>query len=161
MYLGVKLRIGDFIMTSTKELFASGINYILRDIQDNEDMFTTGTEYLERVQAKLSTYNREKHIRQINKIKNDLSKIKENIKKHKRELKYYLNYFGYTEEDFKKYNLHPATDEEIENDYQNDLKELGYDENRGKGKYTQYDHEMLVQRVNDFNRANNLPIVSF
>ena len=26
-------------MTSTKELFASGINYILRDIKDNTELF--------------------------------------------------------------------------------------------------------------------------
>ena len=153
-------------MTSTKELFASGINYILRDIKDNEEMYQTGTEYLERVQAKLSTYNREKYKRQVNKIKNDflhndLAKIKENIKKHKRELKYYVEYFGYTEEDFKKYNLHPATDEEIERDYQNDLKEMSYDKVRGKGKYTQYEHDCLVQRVNAFNKENNLPLVNF
>lgn len=45
-------------MTSTKELFASGINYILRDIKDNEEMYQTGTEYLERVQAKLSVHNK-------------------------------------------------------------------------------------------------------
>ena len=101
-------------MTSTKGLFASGINYILRDIKDNEEMYQTGTEYLERVQAKLSGHNKAKHERQIAKIKNDLSKIKENIKKHKRELKYYVEYFGYTKDDFKRLNLHPATDEEIE-----------------------------------------------
>lgn len=148
-------------MTSTKELFASGINYILRDIKDNEEMYETGTDYLERVQAKLSTYNKQKHERQIAKIKNDLAKIKENIKYHKRELKYYLNYFGYEESDFKKYNLHPATDEEIENDYKQDIKELGFDKERGRGKYTQYDHDCLVQRVNEFNKANDLPLVNF
>ena len=148
-------------MTSTKELFASGINYILRDIKDNEEMYQTGTEYLERVQAKLSTCNREKYKRQVNKIKNDLLKIKENIKKHKKELKYYVEYFGYTEEDFKKYNLHPATDEEIERDYQNDLKEVNYDKQSGRGKYTQYEHDCLVQRVNAFNKENDLPLVNF
>jgi chromosome segregation ATPase len=148
-------------MTSTKELFASGINYILRDIKDNTELFESGTEYLERVQAKLSVNNKAKHQRQIAKIKNDLSKIKENIKKHKRELKHYVAYFGYTEEDFKRLNLHPATDEEIEQDYQNDLKEIGYDKEMGRGKYTQYEHECLVQRVNAFNKANDLPIVHF
>lgn len=148
-------------MTSTKELFASGINYILRDIKDNEEMHQTGTEYLERVQAKLLVHNKVKHERQVAKIKNDLSKIKENIKKHKRELKYYVEYFGYTKEDFKKYNLHPATDEEIERDYQNDLKEMNYDKKRGRGKYTQYEHDCLVQRVNAFNKENNLPLVNF
>ena len=141
-------------MTSTKELFASGINYILRDIKDNEEMYQTGTEYLERVQAKLSGHNKAKHERQI-------AKIKENIKKHKRELKYYVEYFGYTEEDFKKLNLHPATDEEIERDYQNDLKEISFDKERGRGKYTQYEHDCLVQRVNAFNKENNLPLVNF
>ena len=148
-------------MTSTKELFASGINYILRDIKDNEEMYQTGTEYLERVQAKLSVYSKAKHERQIAKIKNDLSKIKENIKKHKRELKYYVEYFGYTEEDFKKYKLHPATDEEIERDYQNDLKEMSYDKEKGKGKYTQQEHDSLVERVNAFNKENDLPLVNF
>ena len=148
-------------MTSTKELFASGINYILRDIKDNTELFESGTDYLERVQAKTSVYNKAKHERQIAKIKNDLSKIKENIKKHKRELKFYVEYFGYTEEDFKRLNLHPATDEEIERDYQNDLKEVSYDKERGRGKYTQYEHDCLVQRVNAFNKANDLPIVNF
>lgn len=148
-------------MTSTKELFASGINYILRDIKDNEDMYQTGMEYLERVQAKLSTYNKAKHERQITKIKNDLSKIKENIKKHKRELKYYVEYFGYTKDDFKRLNLHPATDEEIERDYQNDLKEMSYDKEKGKGKYTQQEHDSLVERVNAFNKENDLPLVNF
>lgn len=148
-------------MTSTKELFASGINYILRDIKDNTELFESGTEYLERVQAKLSVNNKAKHQRQIAKIKNDLSKIKENIKKHKRELKHYVEYFGYTEEDFKRLNLHPATDEEIEQDYQNDLKEIGFDKEKGRGKYTQYEHECLVQRVNAFNKENDLPIVNF
>lgn len=148
-------------MTSTKELFASGINYILRDIKDNEEMYQTGTEYLERVQAKLSVYNKAKHERQVNKIKNDLAKIKENIKKHQKELKFYLEYFGYNEDDFKKYNLHPATDEEIERDYQNDLKEIGFDKEMGRGKYTQYEHDCLVQRVNAFNKENDLPLVNF
>ena len=148
-------------MTSTKELFANGINYILRDIKDNEEMYQTGTEYLERVQVKLSTYNREKYKRRVNKIKNDLLKIKENIKKHKKELKYYVEYFGYTEEDFKKLNLHPATDEEIERDYQNDLKEVNYDTHSGRGKYTQYEHDCLVQRVNAFNKENDLPLINF
>ena len=148
-------------MTSTKELFASGINYILRDIKDNEEMYQTGTEYLERVQAKLSVHNKAKHERQIVKIKNDLSKIKENIKKHKRELKYYVEYFGYTEEDFRRLNLHPATDEEIERDYQNDLKEMSYDKEKGKGKYTQQEHDSLVERVNAFNKENDLPLVNF
>ena len=148
-------------MTSTKELFASGINYILRDIKDNEEMYQTGMEYLERVQAKLSTYNKAKHERQITKIKNDLSKIKENIKKHKRELKYYVEYFGYTKDDFKRLNLHPATDEEIERDYQNDLKEISYDKEKGKGKYTQQEHDSLVERVNAFNKENDLPLVNF
>jgi hypothetical protein len=148
-------------MTSTKELFASGMNYILRDIEDNEEMYQTGTEYLERVQAKLSTYNRAKHERQVAKIKNDLAKIKENIKKHKRESKYYTEYFGYEEEDFKKYNIHPATDEEIQADYERDLKEQGFDTVSGRGKYTKEEHDRLVQRVNEFNKANDLPIVSF
>ena len=133
----------------------------LETVIDNEEMYQTGTEYLERVQAKLSTYNKAKHERQVNKIKNDLSKIKENIKKHTKELKYYVEYFGYTEEDFKRLNLHPATDEEIEQDYQNDLKEIGFDKEMGRGKYTQYEHECLVQRVNEFNKANDLPIVNF
>lgn len=148
-------------MTSTKELFASGINYILRDIKDNEEMYQTGTEYLERVQAKLSIHSKAKHERQIAKIKNDLAKIKENIKKHQKELKFYLEYFGYNEDDFKKYNLHPATDEEIQQDYYEDLKETGYDNTRGRGKYTQYDHDILVQKVNAFNKENDLPIVNF
>lgn len=148
-------------MTSTKELFSNGINYILRDIKDNEEMYVTGTEYLERVQSKLSVNNREKHKRQIAKIKNDLSKIKENIKYHKRELKYYIEYFGYTDEDFKTYNLHPATDEEIQRDYENDLKETGFDTVKGRGKYTLEEHNELVKRVNEFNKAHDLPYVNF
>ena len=148
-------------MTSTKELFASGINYILRDIKDNTEMFESGTDYLERVQAKTSVYNRAKHIRQIAKIKNDLAKIKENIKEHKRELKHYIDYFGYTEEDFKKYNLHPATDEELKADYEQDMKELGFDKTKGRGKYTKEEHDALVKRVHEFNKLHDLPIISF
>ena len=57
--------------------------------------------------------------------------------------------------------LKVATDEEIERDYQNDLKEMSYDKVRGKGKYTRYEHDCLVQRVNAFNKENDLPIVNF
>jgi len=148
-------------MTSTKELFAPAMNYILRDIADNEEMLKNGTEYLERVQAKTSTYNKAKQLRQINRIKNELAQIKESIKKFKRELKYYASYFGYTENDFKKYNLHPATDEEIKADYEQDMTELGFNDTAGRGKYTQYQHECLVQRVHEFNKANNLPCINF
>ena len=76
-------------------------------------------------------------------------------------MKFYLDYFGYDENDFKKYNLHPATDEEIEQDYINDLKEVEFDKVKGRGKYTLEEHNELVKRVNEFNKANDLPLVSF
>ena len=148
-------------MTSTKELFASGINYILRDIKDTEELLQTGTEYLQRVEGKLTPLNKEKQQRQIYKIRTELRNIKLQLNKHKATLKYYVEYFGYTDEDFKRLNLHPATDEEIKADYEQDMKEVGFDKQGGRGKYTLYEHNCLVQRVNQFNKEHDLPIVNF
>ncbi len=148
-------------MTTTKELFASGLNYILRDIADEKETLENGVKYLKLVEQKMTSANREKNIKLLNKIHQELSIIKENIKKHEKEFKFYVKYFGYTEQDLKDLNIHPATDEEIERDYQRDLKEMGYDKEQGKGKYTKEQHDALVQKVQEFNLLNDLPVVSF
>jgi len=154
-------------MASTKELFAPGLNYILREIADGEELLKSGTEYLQLIQGKLQlgTNNKAKLERQICKIKNDLSKIKEQIKSSKADYKYYAKEYSYEwDEDIKdvtkaekeKYNIHPATDEEIKADYERDLKECGYDK-----RYTEKDHNALIDRVNEFNRANDLPLLKY
>ena len=148
-------------MSDVKEIFSKGINYILRDIKDNEDCYNTGLEYLNKVQSKLTVHQKQTYINQIEKIKADLQEIKENIKKHKKELKFYLEYYHYTESDFTRLNLHPATDEEIKADYEKDEKEKGYDLVKGKGRYTKEEHEELIKRVNEFNKMNNLPLVNW
>ena len=145
-------------MTSTKALFAHGINYILRDIQDCKEMYESGTEYLNKVKAKTNT---QRYYERVYKITKELEQIKLQQLKYEKDLKQYIEYFSYTEEDFEKYNLHPATDEEIQADYIEDMKELEYDKTSGRGKYTQYEHEILVQNVHKFNKENNLPIVYF
>ena len=146
-------------MTSTKELFANGMNYILRDIEDTESIINTSEEYLQNVLAKGLTS--QKQYRQVGYIKSEIARAKSKLKEFRKEQKKYEEYFGYTKEDYKKYNLHPATDEEIKADYERDLKEQGYDTVKGKGKYTKEEHDELVRKVNEFNRLNDLPIVSF
>ena len=143
-------------MTSTKEIFASGLNYILRDIKDTKEMLESGTEYLNKIQAKQKTKPQ-----QVYKIQVELRKIKKQLKEHENEFKYYVDYYGYTQEDLVKYNVHASTDEEIEEDEKQDLLERGYDEQRGRGKYTLYDHTCLVQRVNEYNKLHDLPTVNF
>lgn len=148
-------------MTSTKELFAPALCYIMRDIQDCKDILETSEDYKERVKAKFGKYSVTTQLK-LDKINSEMREIKDKLREHEREYKHWIEYFSYTDNDIIKLNIHPATDEEIERDYMNDLKDgTGYDSTAGKGKYTYYEHCCLVQKVNDYNKEHDLPVVDF
>ena len=123
-------------MASTKEIFASGLNYILRDIKDTHEEIVSGREYLT------------KYIQ-----KNGLVK---RLKDYHKEFEMYCKEFSYTKEDMKKYNIHPATDEEINADYEKDMTECGYD-----SRYTEEMHKALIDKVNELNKAEDLPLLAY
>ena len=165
-------RKGELTMASTKEIFAPGLNYILREIKDGKEELKSGENYLALIEAKLKlgNSNKEKVKRQIAKIRNDLARIKEQIKASERDFEYYAKEYSYewdedkkfiSEKEVEKYNIHPSTDEELEADYQKDLQEIGYDKVQRKGNYTEKDHNDLIDRVNEFNKANDLPLIAY
>lgn len=148
-------------MTSTKELFAPALCYIQRDIQDCKEILESSADYKERIIAKYGKNTITCQLK-LNKINNELREIKLKLREHENEYKYWIEYFSYTDNDITRLNIHPATDEEIERDYENDLKDgTEYDSTAGKGKYTYSDHCLLLQRVNEYNKANDLPVVDF
>lgn len=154
-------------MASTKEIFSKGLNYILREIKDGEEMYETGMTYLKLVEGKLSTTQRAAAQKHIEKIRLDLAKIKEQIRRSKADYNYYVKEYGYTEDELnnkaknQKFHIHPATDEELQADYERDMKECEYDKKQAKGNYTELDHNNLIDRVNEFNMANDLPMISY
>ena len=142
-------------MASTKELFASGLNYILRDIKDTKEELENGREYLRKYINKNGETS-PKARNGINKITNDLKQLVKLLKKHEHDFFSYIEEYSYTKEDMKKYNIHPATDEELKADYEQDLKETGYD-----SRYTEEMHKALIDKVNEQNKAEGLPLLSY
>ena len=142
-------------MASTKELFASGLNYILRDIQDTYIEINSGREYLIKYINKNGETS-EKARNGINKIVTDLKELIRHLKQCEKEWNYYIKEYSYTEKDMKKYNIHPATDEELQRDLEQDEKECGYD-----SRYTEEQHRKVIDKANEFNKANNLPLLSY
>ena len=154
-------------MASTKEIFSKGLNYILREIKDQKEMYETGLQYLKIVEQRITVNNRLNANKHISKIKTDLQVIKEQIRRSEKDFKYYVEHYGYTEDEInnraknQKYNIHPATDEELQADYDNDLKELEFDKVAKRGSYTEEDHKTLIDKVNNFNIVNELPLLSY
>ena len=109
-------------MASTKEIFSKGLNYILREIKDQKEMYETGLQYLRIVEQRITINNRLNANKHISKIKTDLQVIKEQIRRSEKDFKYYVEHYGYTEDEInnraknQKYNIHPATDEELQAD---------------------------------------------
>lgn len=146
-------------MTSSKELFASGLNYILRDIKDTAIMIKECKECLNYLKA--TTAKKPVVLRRIARIESDLIKLKKQLKKYKAEFKMYKEKFSYTNDDLKKFNIHPATDDEIEQDYIKDMKEVEFDKQQKKGGYTWQDHCKLIDKVNELNKIEDLPLLKY
>lgn len=143
-------------MPSSKDEFAKGLCYIKRDIADEQELYDTGEQYLKLIEAKAVGANYIRYASQINRIKLELKQIKKRLNKHKADFKYYMEYFSYTKDDLIKYNIHPSTDEELEADYAKDMKELKYTKS-----YSVEAHREVINKANEFNRLNNLPLLSF
>lgn len=142
-------------MASTKEIFASGLNYILRDIKDTHEEIVSGREYLTKyIQKNGETSAKARN--GINKITGDLKILVKRLKDYHKEFEMYCKEFSYTKEDMKKYNIHPATDEEINADYEKDMTECGYD-----SRYTEEMHKALIDKVNELNKAEDLPLLAY
>ena len=147
------------IMGSSKQLFASGMNYILRDIQDVQEDINEHEEAI--MWMSKSIQKQPLIIRKIETLKHEIIKLKSQLIRYQKELNMYKEKFSYTDEDFIKYNIHPATDAEIEQDYLNDLKELEYDKIQRKGNYTWHDHCQIIDKVNEMNMAEDIPLLSY
>lgn len=146
-------------MTSSKELFASGLNYILRDLKDTAETIRECRECLNYLKA--TTAKKSVVLRRIEKIESDLIKLKKQLKKYTAEFKMYKEKFSYTNDDLKKLNIHPATDYEIEQDYIKDMKEVEFDKQQKKGGYTWQDHCRIIDRVNELNKIEDLPLLKY
>lgn len=146
-------------MTSSKELFASGLNYILRDLKDTAETIKECRECLNYLKA--TTAKKSIVLRRIEKIESDLIKLKKQLKKYTAEFKMYREKFSYNNDDLKKLNIHPATDYEIEQDYIKDMKEVEFDKQQKKGGYTWQDHCKLIDKVNELNKIEDLPLLQY
>lgn len=147
-------------MTSSKELFHKGLCYIQRDIEDVEEALTYLADTISKLCNTATSTAQQSRLAKLNRYK---SKLQTALARHKAELAYYIDYFSYTSEELyganAKYPLRACTDEELEQDYLQDLQEVGYDTQQGKRKYTKQDHDEVLRKVNEFNKANDLPVV--
>lgn len=142
-------------MASTKEIFAKGLCYMLREEQDLLQEYTSGLNYYKIIAKKYGNSDVRARKRLL-KIQGELEQIKLQLDNVRKDYDKYLKEYSYTEEDLEKYNIHPSTDEELEQDYINDLKEVDYNKS-----YTKENHDTLVSKVHEFNLLNGLPIVNW
>ena len=142
-------------MASTKEIFAKGLCYMLREEQDLLQEYTSGIRYY-KVIAKKYGNNNVSARKKLLKIQGELEQIKLQLDNVRKDYDKYIKEYSYTEEDLEKYNIHPSTDEELEQDYINDMKEVDYNKS-----YTKENHDILVSKVHEFNLLNGLPIVNW
>lgn len=142
-------------MASTKEIFAKGLCYILREEQDLLQEYTSGIKYYKLIAKKYGNSNVSARKRLL-RIQGELEQIKLQLDNARKDYDKYIKEYSYTKEDLEKYNIHPSTDEELEQDYINDLKELEYNKS-----YTKEHHDTLVSKVHEFNLLNGLPIVNW
>lgn len=142
-------------MASTKEIFAKGLCYMLREEQDLLQEYTSGLNYYKIIAKKYGNSDVRAR-KKLLKIQGELEQIKLQLDNVRKDYDKYLKEYSYTEEDLEKYNIHPSTDEELEQDYINDLKEVDYNKS-----YTKENHDTLVSKVHEFNLLNGLPIVNW
>ena len=142
-------------MASTKEIFAKGLCYMLREEQDLLQEYTSGLNYYKIIAKKYGNSDVRARKRLL-KIQGELEQIKLQLDNVRKDYDKYLKEYSYTQEDLEKYNIHPSTDEELEQDYINDLKEVDYNKS-----YTKENHDTLVSKVHEFNLLNGLPIVNW
>ena len=142
-------------MASTKEIFAKGLCYMLREEQDLLQEYQSGIRYY-KVIAKKYGNNNVSARKKLLKIQGELEQIKLQLDNVRKDYDKYSKEYSDTEEDLEKYNIHPSTDEELEQDYINDMKEVDYNKS-----YTKENHDILVSKVHEFNLLNGLPIVNW
>ena len=142
-------------MASTKEIFAKGLCYMLREEQDLLQEYTSGLNYYKIIAKKYGNSDVRAR-KKLLKIQGELEQIKLQLDNVRKDYDKYLKEYSYTEEDLEKYNIHPSTDEELEQDYINDLKEVDYNKS-----YTKENHDTLVSKVHEFKLLNGLPLVNW
>lgn len=140
-------------MTNAKTEFSKGISYIKREIQDLEQDIAFGKEYMDKIRKQYGMFS-EETTRRTNKIIKEISEWEHELLMAHKALKHFMDEYSYSKSEVDA--IEPATDEELAQDYEKDLKTTDYDTKEFKGSYTEQMHDEIMDRVHDKNLQEDL-----